>query len=327
MDNYPVSAATVARFNGISPSNLARNYKSHLSDFEIWDQRDHAQDWLLYTDNLGEQVCIDEVALSQGELYTVVSNASAACQQGSLIAIIKGTKAEAVKAILAKIPLDQRRIVREVSVDLAANMEKIARESFPYASVVSDRFHVQRLCSEAVQDIRIKYRWQAIDEENKLAKKAKERREKYYPQVLANGDTKKQLLARSRYLLFKTENQWTTSQKQRAALLFELYPDIHHAYRLSLAFRNIYETARSRQHASQLFFQWSQMVKERNLEPFFRVVASVQTHQHTVLNYFINRTTNALAESLNSKIKIFRSQFRGVKDIPFFLYRLSMLLA
>lgn len=299
----------------------------HLSDFEVWDQKDHAQDWVLYPENIGRHVCIDEVALSQGELYTVVSNASAACQEGSLIAMVKGTKVEEVKAVLEKIPLDQRIEVQEVSVDLAANMAKIAREAFPYTSVVSDRFHVQRLCSEAVQHIRIQHRWKAIEEENQQAKEAKERGEKYYPEVLANGDTKKQLLARSRYLLFKTENKWTASQVQRAKLLFELYPDLEKAYHLSLSLRNIYQQARSRKQASRLLLQWRKKIQEEPLEPFFKVVNSLEIHQHTILNFFINRSTNALAESLNSKIKIFRSQFRGVRDIPFFIYRLSMILA
>lgn len=298
-----------------------------MSDFEVWNQKDHAAEWILYPQNMGTHVCIDEVALSQGELYTVVSNASACCQQGSLIAMVKGTKAENVKAILEKIPVSQRVTVEEVSVDLAANMEKIARESFPYASIVSDRFHVQRLSSEAVQHIRIQHRWKAIDEENQQAKEAKEKGEKYYPQILANGDTKKQLLARSRHLLFKTQNKWTDPQRQRAELLFELYPDIEKAYHLSLYLRSIYENARSRQHATQLLFEWKKKIKEQNLEPFFSVANSLETHQHTILNFFVNRTTNALAESLNSKIKLFRAQFRGVRDIPFFLYRLSMILA
>ncbi|MDY4844207.1 MAG: transposase, partial [Prevotella sp.] len=39
------------------------------------------------------------------------------------------------------------------------------------------------------------------------------------------------------------------------------------------------------------------------------------------LNYFRNRSTNAAAESLNSKIKGFRAQLHGIADIPFFLYR------
>ncbi|MDT0687429.1 transposase [Autumnicola psychrophila] len=46
-----------------------------------------------------------------------------------------------------------------------------------------------------------------------------------------------------------------------------------------------------------------------------------------ILNYFKNRSTNTLAESLNSKIKAFRAQFRGVKNVEFFLYRLTTILA
>jgi len=38
------------------------------------------------------------------------------------------------------------------------------------------------------------------------------------------------------------------------------------------------------------------------------------------MNYFGNRSTNASAESFNAK-KAFRSQFRGVRNIDFFLFR------
>ena len=44
-----------------------------------------------------------------------------------------------------------------------------------------------------------------------------------------------------------------------------------------------------------------------------------------VLNYFINRSTNAHAESLNSKLKGFRAQLRGVQDLPFFMFRASVI--
>ena len=44
-----------------------------------------------------------------------------------------------------------------------------------------------------------------------------------------------------------------------------------------------------------------------------------------IVKYFIHRITNAYAESLNSKIKQFRAQLRGVVDVDFFLYRLSMI--
>ena len=48
-------------------------------------------------------------------------------------------------------------------------------------------------------------------------------------------------------------------------------------------------------------------------------------YEDEILNYFKSRATNASAESLNSKLKTFRSQLRGVRDIPFFFYRISLI--
>ena len=50
---------------------------------------------------------------------------------------------------------------------------------------------------------------------------------------------------------------------------------------------------------------------------------AIKFREDNVLNYFIARSTNASAESLNSKMKTFRAQLRGVSDLPFFMYRLS----
>ncbi len=58
---------------------------------------------------------------------------------------------------------------------------------------------------------------------------------------MTNGDTLKQLLARSRYFLYKNKSKWSQNQIERANLLFELYPDIQKAYNLTQDLRNIFE--------------------------------------------------------------------------------------
>ena len=58
------------------------------------------------------------------------------------------------------------------------------------------------------------------------------------------------------------------------------------------------------------------------IEELFSVRDTIMSKEDHVLNYFNNRSTNASAESLNSKMKGFRSQARGVSDLPFFMYRL-----
>lgn len=42
-----------------------------------WDQAEHAEDWLLFPENLGEYLSIDETSLSEGELYTILTNKAA----------------------------------------------------------------------------------------------------------------------------------------------------------------------------------------------------------------------------------------------------------
>lgn len=145
LDTQAVSANSVARYFKVDGHNLQRNYKNHLSGYIDWDQPEHSADWILFAENIGSLVCIDEVSLTQGELYTIVTNASAACQQGSLIALVKGTKSEDVVKVLERVPLRARETVQQVTVDLARNMEKIGRISFPKCAIISNRFHVQQL--------------------------------------------------------------------------------------------------------------------------------------------------------------------------------------
>ena len=298
-----------------------------MSDYNEWEQRHHAEDWILYPDNVGSHLCLDEIALTDGELYTVLTNAKSRCQKGSLVAMVKGIKSEDVCRVLNQIPETRRIAVKEVSVDMANSMEKIARTSFPSASIVTDRFHVAQLISEAVQQIRIKFRWMAIEKENQTIKDAKKSGEKYSAKIFENGDSEKQLLARSRYLLFKPSTKWTNSQKARADILFREFPDIEKAYQLSMSFRNIYEKPIKTEQAKEEFLKWTKKVKQYNFDSFITASNSIENHQETILNFFTNRTTNALAESFNSKIKSFRAILRGVKDVAFFLFRVSMIFA
>ena len=133
-------------------------------------------------------------------------------------------------------------MVKEVTLDMAGNMNLIAKKCFPKSDIVTDRFHVQKLASEAVQEERIRLRWEIIDQENKAIAEVQKTDKPYQPELLSNGDTHRQLLARSRYLLFKSKTKWTLSQIERAEILFQLYPTIQKAYNLAQELTNIFET-------------------------------------------------------------------------------------
>jgi len=265
--------------------------------------------------------------LSNGELYTILTNKKAKGKKGSIVAMIKGTKSDDVIKILQKIPLTKRRKVEEVTLDMAGSMVLITKISFPKASLVTDRFHVQKLASEAVQEIRIKHRWEALDDENEAIEYSKNKGIIYKSQILNNGDTIKQLLARSRFLLYKHYSKWTDNQKERADILFKLYPDIKKAYELSQKLSYIYEKTSVKAIALTKLARWYDEVEKANFKAFNTISRTIQIHYRTILNYFDNRSTNASAEAFNAKIKAFRAQFRGVRNIPFFLFRLTKIFA
>ncbi len=298
-----------------------------MSDFSSWKEADHAEDWLLFPENMGEYLSIDETSLSQGELYTILTNKSAKGRKGALIAMIKGTESDKIIDILLKMEESIRKKVKEVTLDLAPTMERIVKKSFPKAKMVADRFHVQQLASDAVQQIRIEHRWQAIEQENKEMELAKEAKIPFVADLLENGDTLKQLLARSRYLLFKKQQDWSVSQVHRAEILFRLYPDLQQAYQLSRKLSDIFTHSKERIVAFKKLALWYNDVEKASFKSFNTIAKTIENNYEKILNFFDNRSTNASAESFNAKIKAFRNQFRGVRNVKFFLFRLLKIYA
>lgn len=315
--------ASIAISNQLGIKEFEKQYRDHLSGFHTWDQKDHAESWMLFPSNLGSRLAIDETELTNGELYTIVTNKAAHGRKGALVAMVEGTKAEAVAAVLCRIEARKRSMVAEVTLDLSPAMEAIVRRSFPCARVTSDRFHVQQLVSGALQEIRVSLRRDAIKAESASLIKARTDKTVFVPQMHANGDTDKQLLARSRYLLFKPESRWHESQKERAGILFASFPSLKHAYYLSMMFRSVYEHGKDRVTAKEKLDAWYQKVEESSIEEFVVPMASIQAHEDTILNYFVERSTNAAAESFNAKLKNFRTVVRGVRDKNFFLFRVA----
>ncbi|WP_218017731.1 ISAon1 family transposase [Formosa haliotis] len=306
---------------------MQRQYKDYLSDFKSWDQKSHARNWMLFPQNIGGYLSLDETAFSNGDLYTIITNKSAKGKTGAIIAMVKGTKAETVINILRKIPLKQRSKVKEVTLDMAGNMGLIVKKSFPNATLVIDRFHVQKLALDALQEIRIKHRWDAIDLENDAIEKARSKSLKFTPELLKNGDTLKQLLARSRYLLYKSSSKWTKNQSQRAEVLFQRYPDLEKAYNLCQNLSWIFNNSKDKTSALIRLAKWDEKVRKAEFKSFNTIARTMSIHYKNILNYFDNRSTNASAESFNAKIKAFRAQFRGVRNIDFFLFRLASIYA
>lgn len=230
IDTTAVSITTLASRYGVNGQTLRKQYKEKLSDYRMWDQLSHADSYILYPENIGADMSLDETSLSNGEVYTILTNKAAHGREGALAAMIKGVASETVSKILRKIPLKQRLCVKTVTTDLSSAMMLTVRLSFPVAKLINDRFHVQQLMSEAVDQLRIKYRWEVLDKENKAIREHREKRRQaktkkekeiigtWSPPVMKNGETMPQIMARSRHIILKHKSKWSESQAIRAEI-------------------------------------------------------------------------------------------------------------
>ena len=150
MDTSPITARSLQKPYHVKGDEFERAYKDHLSDFRTWKHREHAQSWLVFPKNIGPNLSIDETALSNGDLYTIVSNKDAHGRKGTLVAIVSGTRVEDVVAALMNIHWYLRTKVREVTMDFSEGMHQIVLQCFPYADITLDRFHMQQLVSDAM---------------------------------------------------------------------------------------------------------------------------------------------------------------------------------
>ena len=322
-----IFARQLEEFYHIDCHTFEKQYKEVLSGYRNWEQLSHADEWMLFPENIGPHLAIDETSLSNGELYTFVTNRDACTRECSLVAVVAGTKSEDVIAVLQRIDEESRYAVKEVTLDLSDSMRKIVRTAFPKACRVIDRFHIQKLACDAVQELRIKHRWDAIQQANEEMEEAKQKNEDYVPYRYANGDTRRELLIRSRYLLFKSADKWTERQKQRAAILFEEYPDVKKAYGLCHSLRMIFSRNTIKDAARLAMARWYYKVEEAGMHSFNVIAATFYEHYDEILNFYNHRSSNAMAESFNAKIKLFRANLRGVADKRFFLFRIAKLYA
>lgn len=356
-----MTARSLGRFYFINGDTLQRNYKDHLSDFYTWDQKEHADEWILLPDNIGQRIGIDETSLDN-ELYTIIHNKDGHGRKGSIIAVIKGTNPAGVISVLNKLPEDMRNNVISVTMDLSDTMRAITRDAFPKAMVTRDCFHVIKRGGEGVEELRLRFKREAVSEQKKLradfrkhlkdlvksrkryalkmkelhgpkwrkgkrGRKPKRLNTRFEPYRLENGETLVEALTRCRTQLMKSRDKWTAAQEARAKILFEKYPKLKEAYELINSLRTIFRNKTlDKASAKDRLHGWYDKVTASTLREIKSVRDTIKFYEDEILNYFVDWETNASAESLNAKIKCFRSELKGVRDIAFFMYRVATVL-
>lgn len=337
VEGKPISIGNVAYVLGMSSKKLHRWYQNVLSGFteavsEGEIGKDDIEDHTLgevhrirvpicKDENLGTQMAIDEKTIN-GTCYTILSN-----RQTNKIALMAATlKAQHLVDLLAKFDIDKRFKVSSLSRDMASNYDWFGRQVFMNAYHVVDKFHVIKNMLDQLQAIRISYR----QEELARRRLAKQTKQPYSNNIMANGETLLQLLARSRGFLFTLKSKWSHQQLQRSQILFELYPDIKLAYDKVLKIRKWFTPPKGKtSYQKTIDKKTTQLIsickelEATSIEELKNIAHMLNKHSDQIINYFRSKETNAKAEALNRNLQRFINTNYGARNTDFFLFRVS----
>ncbi|WP_051224267.1 transposase [Flavobacterium tegetincola] len=157
-----------------------------MSSLNTWAPRERAHQRIVHPENIGIHLSCDEVTLSQGKLYTIVTNKKFKGKKDCLVAIVAETKAEHDIEHICRINYEKRGSDQEIILNMANYIKLISKKCFPKTIQVTDKFRVQKLALEALQENRIKHRWEAMNIENRLIMQAKRENRTYIPELLSN---------------------------------------------------------------------------------------------------------------------------------------------
>jgi transposase len=174
-----------------------------------------------------------------------------------------------------------------VTIDLCAAYIKAVRENLPEAEIVFDRFHVQRLASAAVDEVR-----RSIVRE------------------LAAEPEKAKAVKGTRFVLLK--NPWNLSRKQRSKLaeIQETNRRLYRAYLLKETLAKALDYLQPRR-AERALDEWLSWASRSRLKPFVKAARTIRKHRSGILAYIKSRLTNGLVEGLNNKIRLIARRAYG----------------
>jgi len=237
-------------------------------------------------------ISIDEIAIKKGHHYmTIISDIST----GQIIYAVEGRKEEILSDFLQKLKLRAKRL-NGIAMDMSAGYSAAVKKHLPHVAIVFDRFHVTKVLTKAVDEVR-KAEWKNCQEQGVNLIKGK------------------------RFLLLRNFDNLDDSEKTVIGTLLKINQPLSIAYTMKEQFRMFWELS-TREEAALFLINWLVEVLGTNIKPLVKAAKTLIRHAGGLLNYFNHRIDNGKAEGINNKIKVMKRQSYGCRDIEYFTLKL-----
>jgi len=254
-------------------------------DTRLWRVIQHYVDTAVARMDLSELRCvaIDETAAKRGQDYIslfVDINAR------KVVYVTEGNDAKTVARFADHVDdhnSDASRI-KEVCIDMSSAYIKGVTENLTEAEITFDKFHAVKLVNEAVDQVR-----------------RAERRER--PE-----------LKHSRFLWLKNVGRLTVAQYATLDALTRLNLKTARAYRIRLAFQEIFDQP-SHDWGELILDRWYSWAIRSRLEPIKKVARTVKRYRDGILRWFDSKIANGLIEGINSLVQAAKAKARGYRSL------------
>jgi transposase len=243
-------------------------------------------------------ISVDEISYRKGHHYlTLVVD----IEKGRVIWGKEGKSSETLEAFFDEVGEESCAKIEHCAIDMGAAYIKAVEAKLPHATLVFDRFHVQSLVSDAVDEVR-REQWRGT----------------------ARGSDERKELRHARYSLLK--NPWNLTPKQQDALatLQASNKSIYRAYLLKESFADIFRHLFTVDTARKKFKAWTSWASRSRLEPFVRVARTVRKHFAGILAYFETGYTTSMSEGFNNKARLATRRAYGFHSAEAFLAMIEL---
>jgi transposase len=268
---------------GMPVAAAARLVGEH--DTRLWRLVQHYVDMAVARMDLSDlkRVAIDETAAKRGQDYISLF---VDMDARKVVYVTEDNDAATVARFADHVDdhkSDASRI-KEVCIDMSSAYIKGVTENLTEAEITFDKFHAVKLVNDAVDQVR--------------RAESKDRPQLKY----------------SRYLWLMNERRLSVEQSLSLEALCRMHLKTARAYRIRLAFQEIYNCP-SRDWAELVLNRWYSWAIRSRLEPIKKVARTVKRHRDGILSWFDSKIANGLIEAINSLVQAAKAKARGYRSL------------
>lgn len=209
-------------------------------------------------------------------------------QEGTVIELLERCTVDVVGQYLRSMPAPS--IVKGVSIDMSRGYANLAREIFPQADVIVDKFHVLTYASQAFETIR-------KQEAREMGTSTRWKRRRFYYLSRYEGELPPFDEAPVGDMVFESE--------------LGPMPRLRKAWWLYQRFYNIYDMDLTPGEAGDAFDEWRTYIPSEFEDAFGPLTRILDNWRDEILAYFKHGITNALTEQKNSFVRYVQRQGKG----------------